>query len=84
MTSSNEVRPGKLLHSKWTAVQPVGKDRHFMVTKVPAVLVGPGADDWVEIEPVMSRIARRIPWRELEDTTRWQQGWVRGESTTPR
>jgi hypothetical protein len=36
MTSgaSNALSPKKLLHSKWTAVEPRNKEKHFLVTKV--------------------------------------------------
>ncbi|NLZ79547.1 MAG: TIGR02450 family Trp-rich protein, partial [Gammaproteobacteria bacterium] len=28
----HRINPKKLLHSKWTAVSPVNKEKHFMVT----------------------------------------------------
>ncbi len=72
----NPLHPKKLLLSKWTAVKPVGKDKHFLVTKVIAPELPEGRIEQVEIEAVMSRAARRIGWRELQDTALWQQGWV--------
>ncbi|WP_198927950.1 TIGR02450 family Trp-rich protein, partial [Vibrio crassostreae] len=30
----NRINPKKLLRSKWTAVSPVKKEKHFMVTEV--------------------------------------------------
>ena len=30
----NPLNPKKLLLTKWTAVQPVAKQKHFMVSKV--------------------------------------------------
>jgi tryptophan-rich hypothetical protein len=73
---ANPVHPKKLLHGKWTAVQPAGKDKHYIVTRVvlpddPAAPV-----EWIEIEAVMSRTVRRIAWRDLKDGARWRQGWV--------
>ena len=78
----NPVHPKKLLLTKWTAVQPVARQKHFIVTKV----VEPAQTDslngttpkieWVEIEAVHSGSVRRIAWRELRDTTLWRQGWV--------
>jgi tryptophan-rich hypothetical protein len=72
----NPVHPRKLLLSKWTAVHPQGKDKHHLVTRViqpddPAEPIM-----WVEIEAVMSRLSRRIAWRELKDGAVWRQGWV--------
>lgn len=39
MTSNSKANkhvtnPKKLLHSKWTAVTPANKEKHFMVTKL--------------------------------------------------
>jgi tryptophan-rich hypothetical protein len=72
----NRIHPKKLLLSKWTAVAPLHKDKHFLVTVV--VKPEPPADaiEWVEIEAVMSRALHRIAWRELKDPSRWRQGWV--------
>ena len=30
----NQINPKKLLHSKWTAVHPVNKEKHFLVTEM--------------------------------------------------
>lgn len=30
----NKINPKKLLHSKWTAVSPVNKEKHFLVTEM--------------------------------------------------
>jgi tryptophan-rich hypothetical protein len=72
----NAVHPKKLLLSKWTAVQPQGREKHFLVS----ALVQPDDParpvEWVEIEAVHSRRVRRIPWRTLRDTTQWRQGWT--------
>ena len=72
----NAVHPKKLLLSKWTAVLPLARDKHFLVARV--ILPEPPATriDEVEIEAVHSRTSRRIPWRELRDESLWRQGWV--------
>ena len=72
----NPLHPKKLLLTKWTAVQPVARNKHFLVSKViqpepPAV-----APEWVEIEAVHSKTVTRIHWQELRDATLWRQGWV--------
>lgn len=72
----NALHPKKLLLTKWTAVEPVARNKHFIVTKVakpepPATVI-----EWVELEAVYSKAATRIDWRELRDATRWRQGWV--------
>ena len=70
------LHPKKLLLSKWTAVKPLAKQKHFLVCKViepepPEAPVG-----WIEIESVYSKKVRRIRWRELLDGAVWKQGWV--------
>lgn len=30
----NTINPNKLHHSKWTAVQPLNKEKHFIVTQL--------------------------------------------------
>ena len=32
---------------------------------------------WVDIEAVLSKKTQRILWRDLQDATRWAQGWMR-------
>jgi tryptophan-rich hypothetical protein len=72
----NAVHPKKLLLTKWTAVLPLARDKHFLVARV--ILPEPPATriDEVDIEAVHSRTSRRIPWRELRDESLWRQGWV--------
>ena len=70
----NTVNRKKLPMSKWTAVSPVEREKHFLVV------------DWVRdeegeptellsIEAVLTQRLRRIHWRELEDSGSWQIGW---------
>jgi tryptophan-rich hypothetical protein len=72
----NAVHPRKLLLTKWTAARPVGRQKHFLVSKVIPPDEPGGPVLWVEIEAVHSGRSRRIAWRELRDTTLWRQGWV--------
>lgn len=72
----NAVHPKKLLLTKWTAAQPVGRQKHFIVVKVIEPELPDGKLEWVEIEAVHSGQSRRIGWRELRDSTVWRQGWV--------
>jgi tryptophan-rich hypothetical protein len=69
------LNPRKLLHSKWTAVQPRNKEKHFLVTGI-VDLDPPGSPVVsIEIEAVHSRKKRVMPWRELLDATQWKGGW---------
>ena len=73
---SNALSPKRLLHTKWTAVEPRNKEKHFLVTRViePEPPGSPVVS--VEIEAVHSKRARIIRWRELTDVARWRRGWV--------
>ena len=70
----NPVNRKKLPMSKWTAVFPVDREKHFLVV------------DWVRddggeptnrlvIEAVLTNRLREIHWRELEDSQSWTVGW---------
>lgn len=76
MQGMNPLHPKKLLLSKWTAVQPVARQKHFLVRQVHLPDPPGGAVEWVELEAVHSGQARRIAWRELRDPLVWQRGWV--------
>jgi tryptophan-rich hypothetical protein len=73
---SHTLSPRKLLHTKWTAVEPKHKEKHFLVTRVvePEPPGSPVVS--VEIEAVHSGRVQLIAWRELKDATRWKRGWV--------
>lgn len=68
------LNPEKLHLSKWTAVKPVRKEKHFLVS----ALVRDEHETVVAclIEAVHSRRQREIDWRELKDPEKWRQGWV--------
>jgi tryptophan-rich hypothetical protein len=72
----NPVHPKKLLLSKWTAVKHVGKEKHFLVSKLHLPEEVGGKLEWIEIEAVYSQISRRMAWRELKDAALWTRGWV--------
>lgn len=72
----NPLSPKKLLLTKWTAVAPRHKEKHFVVTRViepepPEVRI-----DQIELEAVHSKRAFLLHWRELTDASQWRQGWV--------
>ena len=70
----NPVNPKKLLHSKWTALQPANKEKHFLVSDVERN--DDGAIIHCEIEAIMTRRTFQIDWRELRNSDRWACGWV--------
>ena len=75
-TQKNPLSPKKLLLTKWTAVTPRHREKHFVVLRViepepPSMRV-----EQVELEAVHSRRVHLLHWRELTDATLWRQGWV--------
>jgi len=72
----NPLNPKKLLLTKWTAVKPLAKQKHFLVSRViqPELPTDPVVS--VEIEAVFSKAVQLITWRELQDDSVWRQGWI--------
>ncbi|WP_123322218.1 TIGR02450 family Trp-rich protein [Vibrio crassostreae] len=68
----NRINPKKLFRSKWTAVSPVKKEKHFMVTEVE---FDEGEVVRCMIEAVITKREEDINWRELTDNQNWLPGW---------
>jgi tryptophan-rich hypothetical protein len=69
----HRINPEKLLLSKWTAVKPLKKERHFIVTRLLR-----GDDEQVtgcELEAVINKSRVEIDWRQLRDSSNWLMGW---------
>jgi tryptophan-rich hypothetical protein len=73
--ATTQLNPAKLLLSKWTAVAPQRKEKHFIVTRLIKPEAPTAPLEWVEIEAVHSRRSVILPWRELVDPGKWAQGW---------
>ena len=69
----NKISPKKLLNSKWTAVNPKNKEKHFLVTAVD--FNDEGEIIHCEIEAVISSRAEPLDWEVLKEPERWRQGW---------
>lgn len=72
-SSMHRINPEKLLLSKWTAVKPVKKERHFIVTRLLR-----GDDEQVtdcELEAVINKNRVEIDWQQLRDSSNWLMGW---------
>jgi tryptophan-rich hypothetical protein len=69
----NQINPNKLLRSKWTAVKPQQKERHFIVTK----LIRAENEDIIacELEAVINHHLYELDWQVLKDSTCWLMGW---------
>ncbi len=70
---TNTINPAKLLNSKWTAVNPVDKEKHFIITDVE--YDNSGAVISCVIEAVLTKKQNEIDWKQLKDQARWQHGW---------
>ena len=71
--ANNTINPEKLLLSKWTAVQPQSKEKHFLVTGVirneqQIVVV-------CVLEAVINHREYELDWRLLKDADVWLPGW---------
>ncbi|MGV8900189.1 MAG: TIGR02450 family Trp-rich protein [Burkholderiaceae bacterium] len=75
LATRRALNPNKLLRSKWTAVTPRNKEKHFIVTKVIAPEPPSIQIDTIELEAVHSRRSFSMPWRDLTDSSNWLQGW---------
>ena len=69
----NRINPNKLLLSKWTAVTPQNRERHFLVRH----LLRDDADriTGVELEAVINHRVYMLDWCELKDSSCWRAGW---------
>jgi tryptophan-rich hypothetical protein len=69
----NRINPKKLQNSKWTAVEPMNREKHFMVTDVELndeeIIVS------CSLEAVMTKRVVALQWQELQDDTQWKHGW---------
>ena len=72
----NLLNPKKLLLTKWTAVKPVAKQKHFLVSRVIEPELPTDPIVLVEIEAVFSKAVQEIAWRDLQDDSVWRQGRV--------
>lgn len=71
-----QLNPKKLLNSKWTAVTPTHKEKHFMVTQIIYPDQPETPITHVELEAVHSKRTQVLLWRELINKTVWLQGWL--------
>jgi tryptophan-rich hypothetical protein len=69
----NQINPKKLLNSKWTAVVPTNKEKHFLVADVEFDEEGVVVS--CSMEAVMSKRLFEINWQDLKEGASWAQGW---------
>ena len=69
----NQVNPNKLNLSKWTAISPQNREKHFLVTEL--IRDEEGVVQQCVLEAVMTKREQVLPWQQLTDSGCWQQGW---------
>lgn len=69
----NQINPAKLRNSKWTAVMPLNREKHFLVTDVEYDEDGSVLS--CTLEAVLSNNEYAIDWTELKDASKWLYGW---------
>ena len=74
--SKRIISPKKLLNSKWTAVVPTNKEKHFMVVKLILPEAAGKPIEMVMLQAIHSKRDQLLPWQQLNDATIWRQGWV--------
>ncbi len=72
---SVQINPAKLLLSKWTAVKPVNKEKHFLVIKLLEPEHEGDPLELIELEAIFSKRIVVMNWRELKNQDNWLQGW---------
>ena len=70
------VSPKKLLLSKWTAVIPQNKEKHFLVIGVVTPETPDAPVTEIDLEAAMTGRVQRLPWRELKNASKWKRGWI--------
>jgi tryptophan-rich hypothetical protein len=69
----HRLNPRKLLLSKWTAVQPQNREKHFLVTEL--FCDEDGRVLQIELQAVLNQRCQRLDWRVLENAQHWRMGW---------
>ena len=69
----NQVNPKKVLDSKWTALLPKNREKHFVITRCS--YSAPNKLDKVFLQAVLTGAVYEIAWRDLKDSNVWRIGW---------
>ncbi len=69
------INPKKLMNSKWSAVAPLNKEKHFIAINLIELAQPLLPIAHILIEAVHSKRKQILPWLELSDASIWQRGW---------
>lgn len=65
----------KLLNSKWTAIIPKNKEKHFTVTQVKQNEGDPQVVDFIILTAALTKRNYKINYKDFKDQLEWTQGW---------
>ncbi len=69
----NQINPKKLMSSKWTAVKPANRQKHFIVVAVK--FNKQGQVNYCELAAIMTKTNKVIDWKILKNSEQWLPGW---------
>ncbi|WP_366856723.1 TIGR02450 family Trp-rich protein [Methylophaga sp.] len=69
----NRINPAKLHNSKWTAVNPINREKHFLISDIE--YDEDGSVISCKLEAIISKKLYSIDWTELKNQEKWIQGW---------
>ena len=69
----NRINPAKLHNSKWTAVNPIKREKHFLLSDIE--FDEDGSVISCKLEAIISKKTYPIDWKELKNQDKWIQGW---------
>lgn len=69
----NRINPTKLKGSKWTAVSPQNKEKHFIIGKVFMDELDKVMS--CKLEAIVTGNTYKIDWQILRDESQWLMGW---------
>ena len=75
-THGHRLNPEKLRLSKWTAVNPRDREKHFLVTRVIKPKSPAHRMAQAVLEAVLTHRRITLVWTELADKQKWLQGWL--------
>lgn len=70
---SHRIDQRALLHSKWTAVEPQNREKHFVAVEL--IKGENGAIQAVLLEAILTQRRQQISIDQLRDMRRWSMGW---------
>lgn len=76
MSTNNTVNYKKLLNSKWTALIPKNKEKHFQVIKVNKNELDEQKVDSVIMEAIFTNRKFLLDPNQLNDQNVWALGWL--------